>query len=196
MQVANSDKLLWDNISTGDHQSFRLLFDRYWEPFFQYAYKVLQNREEAEEVVQEFFIHLWNKREELPALQSVTAYLFTALKNRLLNHLAKKRHRTTGLEQVRDGESQFSATEHPERKNTEILIRSLARSLPEKMQQAYILHQFRGLSIAEIALATGNSEQTIRNQVNSAVKKLSVAYRASLPSLLLLSLFFYHYFGI
>src|ERR1700737_1069169 len=157
MLAATSERLLWKNILSGDHQSFSELFYRYWEPFFQYAYKILQNREDTEELVQEFFIHLWYKRSALPELQCVQAYLFTALKHRLLNQLAKKKHRLTSLESVKENESFLSATEHLEKKNTEKAILSLAKSLPEKMQQAYMLHQFRGLSIAEIALTTGNS---------------------------------------
>lgn len=193
--VASSETVLWKRFLAGDQRAFSELFDRYWEPFFQYGYSILQNREDTEELVQEFFIHLWNKREDLPELQSVPSYLFTALKHRLLNQLAKKKYRVTSLEWVKENESHFSATEHLEKKNTERAILSLAKSLPEKMQQAYMLHQFRGLSIAEIALTTGNSEQTIRNQINSAVKKLSVAYRNNILSLLPLGLYFYHYFG-
>ncbi|HEX9509000.1 MAG TPA: sigma-70 family RNA polymerase sigma factor [Puia sp.] len=196
MRLATTpEELLWKNVLSGDHRSFSELFDRYWEPFFQYAYKILQNREDTEELVQEFFIHLWNKREELPELQSVPSYLFTALKNRLLNQLAKKKYRVASLDSVKENESHLSATENLEKKNTEKVIRSLAKLLPEKMQQAYMLHQFRGLSITEIALETGNSEQTIRNQINTAVKKLSVVYRDRMLSLLPLSLYFFHYFG-
>jgi len=196
MLATSSEKGLWEKFLTGDQRSFSELFDKYWDPFFQYGYKILQNREDTEELVQEFFIHLWNKREALPELQSVSSYLFTALKNRLLNQLAKKKYRFTSLEWVREKESILSATEHLEKKNTEKAIRSLAETLPKKMQQVYILHQFRGLSITEIALATGNSEQTIRNQINSAVKKLSIVYRSSMLSFLPLSLYFYHYFGL
>lgn len=189
--VATPEQLLWKNILLGDHQAFSELFDRFWEPFFQYAYKILQNREDTEELVQDFFIHLWNKRSALPELQSVHAYLFTALRHRLLNQLTKKKYRLTGLEGVRENESTVSPTEYLEKKNTEKAILSLAKSLPEKMQQAYMLHQFSGLSIAEIALTTGNSEQTIRNQINTAVKKLSIAYRNNILSVssIFLSLF-------
>jgi RNA polymerase sigma-70 factor (ECF subfamily) len=176
MDVAISEKLLWKKILSGDRPSFHILFDKYWEPLFDHAYKVLQDREDAEEVVQELFIHLWNKHKELPELQSVAAYLFTALKNRLLNHLAKKKYRLVGLDLASQEVSPLSAVENLDRKSSENLIRMLADMLPEKMQQAYLLHQFKGLSIAEIALATGNSEQTIRNQINTAVKKISTNY--------------------
>src|SRR3954465_549678 len=98
LQVGNADKLLLQKIARNDQQSFQDLFDTWWEPLFQYAFKVLQNRQDAEEVVQDFFIHFWNKRHELPEIQSLTAYLFTALKNRILNHLAKKKYPVTSLD--------------------------------------------------------------------------------------------------
>src|ERR1700720_1416946 len=108
--AATSEELLWKNVLSGDHRSFNELFEKYWEPFFQYAYKILQNREDTEELVQEFFIHLWNSRERLPQLQTVPAYLFSALKHPLLNQLPKKKHRLTSLEWVKENESLLSAT--------------------------------------------------------------------------------------
>ena len=193
MEVVISEKLLWKNFTAGDHRSFHLLFDKYWEPLFQYAYRIIQNKEDAEEAVQELFIHIWNKRAAIPAeLHSVSAYLYTALKNRLLNHLAKKKYRLTSLDQLCNEVSPLSANEHHDRKNMDGMIRSLAGLLPEKMQQAYLLHQFNGLSVTEIAAATGNSEQNIRNQINTAVKKISHSYLSHsmiLLFLLFLSLF-------
>lgn len=190
MDVAIFEKLLWEKFLSGDHASFHSLFDSYWEPLFQYAYKIVQNKEDAEEVVQDLFIHLWKKRAELPELQSVTAYLFTSLKNRMLNHLAKKKYPISSLDQIRELHSPLTATENLERKSIESSIRSMAALLPEKMQQAYLLHQFKGLSIAEIAVVTGNSEQTIRNQINTAVKKISVVYLSRSLLLLFILTFF------
>src|SRR5437016_4332516 len=161
-----SEKILLKQLASGSHQAFNALFDQYWEPFFRYVYRIVQNREDAEEVAQDFFIHLWNKREDIPELQSVSAYLYTALRNRLLNHLAKKKYRIISLESAIDAEGQLPVAEYLERKNTEKVIHSMAELLPEKMKNVYMQHQFMGLSIAEIALATGNSEQTIRNQFN------------------------------
>ena len=189
------DKLLWDSVVKGDQRAFTELFERYWESFFQYTYRILQNREETEELVQELFIYIWNKRTDFPELQSVQAYLFTMLKNRILNLVAKNRAlrrrvgivtqetpqfehagaSLTGAALTGEGESGFAGAF--ERKSSEGLIRNMASSLPEKMQQVYLMHQFSDLSIAEIATATGNSEQTIRNQYNTALKKLGVLYK-------------------
>jgi RNA polymerase sigma-70 factor, ECF subfamily len=189
LQVGNAEKLLLQKIACNDQQSFQVLFDTWWEPLFQYAFKVLQNRQDAEEVVQEFFIHFWNKRQELPELQSLAAYLFTALKNRLLNHLAKKKYPLTSLDVLHNNESEFSAQTALEQKDTESTLRSLADTLPHKMKKVYELHQFAGLSVTEIAQATGNSEQTIRNQLNTAVKKLSMIWKAELLPLIVFFFF-------
>jgi RNA polymerase sigma-70 factor (ECF subfamily) len=189
LQVGNAEKLLLQKIACNDQQSFQVLFDTWWEPLFQYAFKVLQNRQDAEEVVQEFFIHFWNKRQELPELQSLAAYLFTALKNRLLNHLAKKKYPVTSLDTLYNNESEFTAATPLEQKDTESTLRSLMNTLPRKMKQVYELHQFDGLSVSEIAHATGNSEQTVRNQLNTAVKKLSLVWKAELLTLIILYFF-------
>jgi RNA polymerase sigma-70 factor (ECF subfamily) len=183
--VGNAEKLLLQKIARNDQHSFQVLFDTWWEPLFQYAFKILQNRQDAEEVVQEFFIHFWNKRQELPELQSLAAYLFTALKNRLLNHLAKKKYPVTSLDVLYNNESEFSAATPYEQKDTESTLRSLVSTLPRKMKQVYELHQFAGLSVTEIAQTTGNSEQTVRNQLNTAVKKLSLVWKAELLTLLI-----------
>jgi RNA polymerase sigma-70 factor (ECF subfamily) len=189
LYVRNTDTLLLRNIACNDQQSFQVLFDAWWEPLFQYAFKVLQNKQDAEEVVQEFFIHFWNKRNELPELQSLSAYLFTALKNRILNHLAKKKYPVTSLDVLYNDESDFSAIKNIEQKEKESTLRTLVNTLPNRMRQVYELHQFDGLSVPEIASATGNSEQTVRNQLNTAIKKLSVAWKAELLTVIVFLLF-------
>jgi RNA polymerase sigma-70 factor (ECF subfamily) len=178
------EKLLLQKIAGNDRQGFQLLFNACWEPLFRYAFKVLQNKQDAEEVIQDFFIHIWHKRNDLSHVQSLSAYLHTALKNRLLNHLAKKKYATTSLEAVHNTESEWSPLCQLEQKDSDSMLRSLVNTLPGKMKQVYELHQFKGLSVTEIATATGNSEQTIRNQLNTAVKKLSVSFKAELLALL------------
>jgi RNA polymerase sigma-70 factor, ECF subfamily len=189
LQVGNADKQLLQKIACSDQQSFQVLFDTWWEPLFQYAFKVLQNRQDAEEVVQDFFIHFWNKRNGLPEVQSLSAYLFTALKNRILNHLAKKKYTLTSIDVLHNDQSEFSAAQKLEQKETESTLRSLVNALPSKMKQVYEMHQFSGLSVTEIASATGNSEQTVRNQLSTAVKKLSVAWKAEWLTLLIFYFF-------
>ncbi|MEX6691089.1 sigma-70 family RNA polymerase sigma factor [Danxiaibacter flavus] len=165
----------WEKIKQGDQRSFTELFDGYWEDLFQYAYRTLKNREDAQEVVQELFVYLWNKRENLPEVQAVSAYLFVALKNRLLNHFAKKKMSLTVINEAEQIAAANSAADILHTKDAEKVLRSKVAQLPEKMQQVYSMYHFEELNIDEIANYTGNSPQTIRNQLNVASKKMKAS---------------------
>ncbi len=165
----------WEKMKHGDQRSFAELFDSYWEGLFQYAYRTLRCREDAQEVVQELFVHLWNKRENLPDVQSVSPYLFTSLKNRLLNHFAKKKVSLTVLNEAEQIAASSSATDILHKKDTEKILRSKVAQLPEKMQRVYNMYHFDELNIDEIASCTGNSPQTIRNQLNVASQKMQAS---------------------
>ncbi len=181
---------LWQKLTEGDAAGFRDLFNLFWEPLFQYAYKILKSRQDAEEQVQELFIHIWQKKDSLPQVASVAAYLTTALKNRLLNQLSRKPLVTIPVEQIaRNGDIlQTYQSSSSENNSDNRLLHSLSMHLPEKMRYVYIRHQLEGCSIREIACDTGNSEQTIRNQLANAIKKMSLMYREQLIVALLLLL--------
>lgn len=165
----------WEKVKQGDQRSFAELFDGYWEDLFQYAYRILKSREDAQEVVQELFVHLWTKRENLPEVQAVSPYLFVALKNRLLNHFGKKKVSLTVINEAEQIAAASSAADILHIKDAEKVLRSKVAELPEKMQQVYSMYHFEELNIDEIANCTGNSPQTIRNQLNVASKKMKAS---------------------
>lgn len=167
----------WNQLIQGDQASFNQLFDHYWEPLFQYAYKITQSQQDSEEIVQDLFIHIWQKHSELAPVQSVNAYLFVALKNRLLNHLSRKKITMQPVDALRNNASGYTSETLFENREQEKIIRRLSGNLPEKMRYVYLRHQLEGRTIREIAEETDSSEQTIRNQLNTALKKLSIAYK-------------------
>lgn len=173
-----TEHLLWTQITEGDATSFNQLFEQYWEPLFQYAWKITAHRQDAEELVQNLFIHLWQKHTTLPLVDSVSAYLFTALKNRLLNHLARKQPVLVSMDTLHET-SLSPAHAATETRENEQLINTLVEQLPTKMRQVYVQHHQHGHSIREIAQATNNAEQTVRNQLNAALKKVGSAYKKS-----------------
>ena len=175
----------WQKITACDAVAFRHLFTFCWEPLFQYAYRILRNKQDAEEQVQELFLHLWQKSNQLPQVASVTAYLHTALKNRLLNHLSLKTLVTVPVEQSIAAQQACAV---PATGSSDGMLRSLSMRLPEKMRYVYIRHQLEGCSIREIASDTGNSEQTIRNQLTHAIKKMSLLYKEQVIAVTLLIL--------
>lgn len=166
----------WKQFTGGDQLSFNRLFDHYWEQLFQYAYKICQSRPDAEETVQDLFVYLWEKRETLPEVASVEAYLFVALKNRLLNLLARKKYTLQPIEVLTGQAAEHTTEDLFAQKENEKIIRYLSAMLPEKMRYVYLQYQLEGRSVREIALDTQSSEQTVRNQLNTALKKLRASY--------------------
>lgn len=128
----------------------------------------------AEELVQDLFIYIWSKQQQLPEVQSVRAYLFTALKNRILNYFASRKMTVVEIEAAVQLQASSSATAIIDSKETEQQLHAMAHHLPDKMRQVYEMHFIHGISVNEIAHATGNSAQTVRNQLNTARKKAIV----------------------
>lgn len=172
--MKTADQIQWLKVVQGNQKAFTALFDEWWEPLFQYACKTTGSTVTAEEIVQELFIHIWLKRAQLPEVESVQSYLFTALKNRILNFFTARKMTVVEIEAAVALRGAASASALLESRETEQQLHAMANRLPDKMKQVYEWHFIHGISVAEIAEATGNSAQTIRNQLNTARKKAIV----------------------
>ena len=159
------------------------MYEAYWEELFQYAYSVIANRQDEEELVQNLFVHIWNKRSTLPPVQSVKAYLFTAMKHRVLNALAKRKMTILDIDTVAETSVTDSPLAQLEYKESELALITRIHALPGKMQEVFCMHRINNLSVTEIAEQTNTSPQTIRNQLNTAYKKLRVSLKALMFSL-------------
>jgi RNA polymerase sigma-70 factor (ECF subfamily) len=165
----------WLAFRNGDQKAFDSLFNSFWEPLFQFAYRGLRDTDEAKEAVQELFIYLWTNRENLATPLSVEAYLFTALKNRMLNQVLKRKTYHQKLQVLAPARETNEVLELLYLKDSEKQVMQQIAQLPERMKQVVHLSEFSGLSIPEIASVTGTSEQTVRNQLNQAIKKLKTS---------------------
>lgn len=165
---------LWEKVQQGDAPAFRTLFDTYWEELFLYAFRVLKDHSLAQDTIQSLFIHLWEKHASLPPVTSVSAYLRSALRNRLLNTIRDEQVYQKHVDlfcEVAAG-TDNSLLESIQVKDTETaLLRSIDR-LPAKMKSVFYLHRIEHLTVPEIALRLGSSEQTIRNQLNTALHRI------------------------
>jgi RNA polymerase sigma-70 factor (ECF subfamily) len=158
----------WKDFIEGDDKAFASLFSLWWEDCYAYAFRVLRDDHQAREVVQELFIRLWTIRASLSGVREPRAYVFTALRNGVLNTLTGRRAPLVPLDAV-----EVPAEGDPIRqKETRGQILYALEHLPEKTRRVFYLSHFEGLSPREIALETGSAEQTVRNQLATAFKKL------------------------
>ncbi|QEC78426.1 RNA polymerase sigma factor [Mucilaginibacter ginsenosidivorax] len=173
-----SDSELVDLFKSGDQAAYVEIYDRYTLTLFNHAYNKTRNREEAKDVVQEVFTTLWAKRDQINFQSNLSGYLYTSLRNNILNRIARQSildKYTTSLIQFIQTETSQIITDHLIREHElAALIEKEIAALPSKMRQVFELSRKQHLSHKEIAAQLDISEQTVSKHVTNALKILRV----------------------
>jgi RNA polymerase sigma-70 factor (ECF subfamily) len=169
-----SDEQLIPDVRSGDHYAFDQLFHKYGSSLFSFVVSVLKDESDAEEVVQDVFLKIWEKRRDLDSSRSFKSYLFTialnTTKNRYRKKLqAEKYKQDVALELNIDQTSDFDAVEY---RNLLDYVDKIIEKLPPSRREIFILSKKDGLKNPEIAKLLNISEQTVKNQLVSAMKFL------------------------
>jgi len=170
-------------VRRGDAQSFETLFRAYHARLCGFAYGYLHDRAAAEETVQDLFLAIWQKREQLEVRTTMSAYLFGALRNRVLNKSARARLEQRWLEHSPTAEIDSvtpAADDLAQASETADRVRAAIALLPPACQTVLMLRWREDLSYAEIAEALGVSVKTVENNLGRARQLL----RQRLPDLL------------
>ncbi|UKJ06936.1 RNA polymerase sigma factor [Solitalea lacus] len=157
-----------------EEAAFRVIFDRYWRALYQKAINRLGNDADAQDVVQEIFISCWNNRNAINVEVSLAPYLFTALKYAIIKSVYRKGKK--GIHVPLDYEElhyvDLSTEEVLQYNELQEIISNKVAELPERMQEIYRLSRIEDLQIAQIAQQLNISEQTVKNTLTTALKRL------------------------
>lgn len=161
-------------LKNGDEHAFTEIYNRYWQPLFFVASHKVGNLAEAEEVVQDIFLDLWHRREELTVTSSLSAYLSTCVKYKVLNILAK---RQLSLRYMKYASGAINQEDHSTEDwlQFEQLKEQLADAtakLPEKCRIVFQLSRTNGFSQKQIATQLGISEKTVESHLSRALRAL------------------------
>lgn len=164
---------LFDKIETGDEKAFEALFRHYYPHLCLYATQVLKNATAAEEIVQELFVRLWEKRRETKIETSLKNYLFRAVKNQCLNYIKHNQIKKEYSQKVL-AENEAISTEYDFESQIELFrrIEDTISELPEKRQEIFRLSRQEGLKYREIAEKMNISIKTVETQIGLAMKTL------------------------
>ncbi len=169
---ADKENQLFDGIRCGDRLSFDTLFRMMYAPLCHYAFLILKSKEDAEEIVQECFIYLWENACNIKINTSAKSYLYTMVRNRSLNFYKKVNQ--TEINNNDYLKTFYSDTDGVDSLNVELIkqLPNAINSLPEKCKEIFLLRKIEGLSYIEIGKILDISEKPIENQITIAIKKL------------------------
>jgi RNA polymerase sigma-70 factor, ECF subfamily len=187
--MARTDVQLMLDVKAGDEQSFALLLHRYRTPLVNFLYRMVRNREQAEDLAQEVFIRVYRARADYVPSAKFTTWLFRIATNLALNSVRDTRHQR--MEVSLDAPVTVDSEEGDERpldvaeKNPNIeehlvqeaqrdMIRHAIDKLPEKQRAAVLLHKYQDLDYGEISKILSCSESALKSLLFRAYETLRV----------------------
>jgi RNA polymerase sigma-70 factor (family 1) len=172
---AESDYLR--RLKQDDERAFDALFRHYSALVYRFAFSYLKSRPAAEEIVQECFIKIWEKRAQLRDDVPLKGYLFTTAHHAVLNELRRDQHHLRLHGQVAAAAGPASVANEAEYQEMEALYHAALERLPPRQREAFELSRQQGLSYPEIAERQGVSVKTVEAHIMQALKTLRTYFR-------------------
>lgn len=165
------------DIASGSHSAFKELYDLYSRQVFNIAYKLLHSKSEAEEMVQEIFLKLWQIRTRLPKIENFDAFLTVMVRNKIYNQLQKKSKISllyVNLHEDSAGYSNCNTAEQNTAEQKELIfkLQQAIAQLPQQQKKVIELSRFEEKSHDEIAQLLGISKETVKKHIMAGLQKL------------------------
>ncbi len=188
----NKDNITYElltRLKNGDMLAFDRVYELYSHKLFSFVFKILKNEAEADDIVQEVFVKIWESRLKLEDYKLLNSYIFTIAYNNSIDLIRKRINNTKYLEHLKNSvvinvtPNVISQIEFNE---LNILAEKLISNLSERQKQVYLLHREEGLTYPEIAEKLGISKNTVENHMVKALKYL----RQNMDNSLLINMLF------
>lgn len=178
----------------GDRNSFKSIFQEYYQPLCHLSIQYLEDEEEAKGVVQEAFVKLWEIRQNLEPDSNIRNFLFTLVKNSCLNLLKRRQILLRHHEKIRRLEMHFQyeslarmGDDYLEFNELKEKIDIAIRKLPEHCRVVFEMSRFEELKNREIAEKLGVTQKTVEAHLTKALKILRRELKDYLPLLAVLT---------
>lgn len=172
-------------------RSFDDIYLIYYSKLIRFSKEYVMSEYDAENIVQDCFLHIWEQRESLNLIDNINAFLFRLVKNKCVDFLRRKILDETKKQEIQDvylqefkyklysiesfDDSSFSDEE------IERIIYDAINNLPEKCREIFVLNKINGLKHEEIATLLKISPNTVKNQVSNALKKMRQELKDFVP---------------
>jgi RNA polymerase sigma factor (sigma-70 family) len=168
-----SDMALLELIKEGDHPAFDSLFERYWKRLYQTAYARVNDEAIAQDIVQELFITIWQRRRTLTIQLSLESYLLSAVRLSVISHFRSRRVNEVRLQDAleRVGYLESSINSNADYLELEKTLAEAVNRMPEMLQKVYLLRS-ENKPVKVIAAELDIAEQTVKNYITEVSRRL------------------------
>jgi RNA polymerase sigma-70 factor, ECF subfamily len=178
MQKINGipEDVLIDRFKAGDQSAYEMIFRFYYPGLVLFASQYVMYEEDAEEIVQDFFVRVWQKRDQVNQTGTLKPYFFTSVKNSSLNFLYKQKHQDKLIQKIVKI-SENNLLYQPDvfvMSDLQDAIRKAVNSLPPKCREVFILSRINGLKNEDIANKLNLSKRTVETHVSNGLKQLRI----------------------
>ena len=177
-----NDAYIIEGFNKGDKLIFELVFKTYYPGLCIYAQDLVKSADIAEELIQEYFLYLWENHSKIHIKTSIKAYLYRSIHNRCLNYFRDKfpsASKRMHLEQLRP-QMELLSIEIPDNffdpsfsEQVEVELDQAIDNLPEQCKEIFRMSRYDNLSYPEISSRLKISLSTVKTQMSRAMKKLS-----------------------
>jgi RNA polymerase sigma-70 factor (family 1) len=169
-----SDADLTQMLKEGDRIAFTEIYNRYKLVLQNHAWNKTRSTIDTQDAIQEVFSNLWKKRENIQIDSNLSGYLYTSVRNHILNLFAKKQVQDKYINSIQ--QFSFQKTALTDYRVRESMLRDAIEKeiaeLPPRMREVFELSRKQHLSHKDIAVIMGTTEQTVKKQVSNALKHL------------------------
>ncbi|MFC4232472.1 RNA polymerase sigma-70 factor [Parasediminibacterium paludis] len=159
------------------YDQYKVVFYKYYPSLYNYAYSILGNKELSEDIVQDSFLNVWEKKQDLLGINNIRFYLFSVVRNSCFSSLKNQQKRQ--IVEFNNISVAYENQElHPIINETEVDIEKLVgdalKRLPPKCKEVFLLSRIGNFSYKEIAETLSISVKTVENQMSKALKIIRI----------------------
>jgi len=168
------DDELWLKVQQGDEPAYHALYNRYGKVLLSAIIKLVQNREDAEDLLQDVFLTIWEGGSKMKIKDNVFSYLYSVMRYKTLRYLSNKEisaKHTAAWQMIRESEGLIEWISQHE-KDASVVLKEAVDSFPPQLKKVYTLYIDRQLSVTDIATEMQLSQHTVRNYLKEIRRRL------------------------
>ena len=187
-----SDEELMREIKADNMFAFDVLYKKYSKKLYNFGYSILKSQEEAENLIQDVYLNLWENRYQVEKDSSIKYYLFTIAYNSAISIIRKKARESEFIEYLKYLQEINEEPVNMELEYNELTnkLDEIVQALPQRQKEVYLLHRVESLKYNEISERLHISVNTIENHMSRALKTI----REKLGNYSLIAILFWHLF--